>query len=158
MKKILLALLSISILSMPGIVFASHSPPTPLIVTLTTSGDFDTAGDQFNATVKIKNIGDEPLLLITIKMEGIPNDWIVIPSSRSTNWLPEGDEQTFKFKIIRGATDADIYASADPYYPWQPPVYSNIIHVPINVIVLILLFASFITFSLYQLRQKHERN
>jgi len=91
-------------------------------------------------------------------MEGIPNDWIVIPSSRSTNWLPEGDEQTFKFKIIRGATDADIYASADPYYPWQPPVYSNIIHVPINVIVLILLFASFITFSLYQLRQKHERN
>jgi len=112
---------------------------TNLFVSLDSSWEHTSEGDTFVVRADVKNIGQYPALITWVQLDNIPEDWDVRPSQHLILVLsPDQTEPRF-FVVTRGASDATIYATADAYN--APPVQSNKIAIPINLWIVVGLFA-----------------
>ena len=113
---------------------AAEIRDTKLFVTLDTQWDHSHPGDTFVVRTDVKNIGQYPALLLWIRLQNIPEDWIVQPGQQLILLLQSGQTKAKFFVVERGPTDATIYATAQAYN--APVVSSNRIAIPINAWIL----------------------
>jgi len=130
---LLLSMLLITCIIIP-LVGADPIPQTHLFLNLDTKWEHANPGDVFVVRADVKNIGDSTAFLIEVRLQNIPNDWIVQdPTVPWISVLEPGQTKHMFFIVERGQTDATIYADAKAYN--APLVISNRIPIPIDFLV-----------------------
>jgi hypothetical protein len=120
------------------LVGATSVPQTHLFLNLETGWEHANPGDIFVVRANVKNIGDVPAFLIRVRLQNVPDDWVVRPSCFPWILLLQPGQTKPRFFIVqRGQTDATVYAKAKAYN--APLVESNRIPIPIDLGVIIAL-------------------
>jgi len=111
--------------------------PTTLFIEIDKHWKYNESGDRFVVRTDVENVGEHIAYEVTIKLENIPEDWIVTPSEYIVDELAPGEISVDYFIIERGDEDETIYASAEALN--APRVISETIPIPIFLPVLALL-------------------
>jgi hypothetical protein len=140
------------------LVGADPIPQTHLFLSLDTKWEHASPGDVFVMRADVKNIGENPALLIQVQLQDIPDDWSVQqPSFPWILLLEPGQTKPLFFVVERGQTDATIYAEAQAYN--APLVISNRIPIPVGtgVVIALCLIGSVLIYREATLRKKQLR-
>lgn len=130
------------------------SGETDLFLSLDSAWEHANAGDTFAVRADVKNIGDQPALITWVRLENIPDDWVVQPPQHLILVLQPNEIQSVFFAVERGSTDATIYATASAYN--AATVQSNRIAIPISlwIVVGISLVCGIVAYREIQTRKK----
>jgi hypothetical protein len=127
-------------------------PETHLFMEIKAYGDYNDPGDSFVVKATVTNIGDYNAFYIFLRLENIPDDWVVHPSYHFICWLRPGGSVTRCFGVVRGEDDATIHGCA-----WAlnaKKVISNKIPIPISPLVLLSLLLVFAAFYVHRRRKR----
>ncbi len=128
----------------------SALPSANVLVNLNVSGPIKNAGDTFEATVTLENIGSTRAFDVFASLKNIPSGWQVSPlNMQEFGIVYPGASIKRSFNVTRDEEDSEIFAIVDGLN--IDPISSNIIRVPIFPIVLVAsLFGMFIAYLLYR--------